>query len=435
MLCLSQGLSSPLDFRRCPRKGRAAFAARDIAAGEELLVDHPLVSMALPETLAVLVACEQCCRPVGTMALQLRHLSKRRSLPAASEHLVEDELASNVPCRYSCAACFCSAECEEEAAAHRLLCPALAKSAIQRFEKHALRTYEVFLFGARIVASIHARAHQHARERRCCVARSGANAAPSLCKKCLDAAREPYDAFCRAPWWAISDEGALQARADGRVAKQAAEESLRLLLCATEAAEARGGVRARGGSGAGVRAWLDLEVWGGLLGAARRNAICVALSHPVDEWSSALRHVRRLASEEEEEEEEDEEVADPGVITENEYTSTEASAVIDALLEMLPSSIPAALSTALYPRIACLNHDCRPNAEVNWLGVTSEATLLARRAIACGEEITISYIDENERSGFRKRRASLRAYGFDCECSKCCTEESWTRRLRRRRCE
>ena len=423
-----------LDFRLCPRKGRAAFAARDIAAGEELLVDHPLVSMALPETLEVLVACEQCCRPVGTMALQLRHLSKRQSLPAASEHLVEDELAGNVPCRYNCAARFCSAKCEEEAAAaHSLLCPVLAKSAIKRFEEHALRSYELFLFGARIVASIHARAQQHARERRCCVARSGA--APSLCKKCLDAARVPYDAFCRAPWWAISDEGGLQASAEGREAKKAAEESLRLLLCATEAAEA---AEARGGGGAGVRAWLDLEVWGDLLGAARRNAICVVLSHPVDEWSSALRHVRRLASkdevEEEKEEEEEEEVADPGVITEVD-TSAMPSAVIDALLELLPRSIPAALSTALYPRIACLNHDCRPNAEVNWLGVTSEATLLARRAIACGEEITISYIDENERSGFRKRRASLRAYGFDCECSKCCIEDSWTRRLRRRHCE
>ena len=61
-----------------------------------------------------------------------------------------------------------------------------------------------------------------------------------------------------------------------------------------------------------------------------------------------------------------------------------------------------------------------------------EATLIATRAIAPGDEILISYIDDNERESVDKRRASLRDYGFTCDCPKCEQEAAWRRRLRPR---
>ena len=150
-------------------------------------------------------------------------------------------------------------------------------------------------------------------------------------------------------------------------------------------------------------AWLTIDVWGRILGAARRNAICVTITHPVAEFVAALREISQQAKE------------------------------ADALLKILPRRIPDAQATALYARIVCINHSCMPNAEVHFLSDNHEATLLAKRDIPAGTEVTISYIDDNERAGFLERRVKLRDYGFNCQCEKCVGEEMWTRRLRPRR--
>lgn len=377
--------ASPLEFRVIAAKGRAVFAARDITAGEHLIVERPLLAMALPESRESIVACEKCCRPVGTIALQLCHLTTCEHRSIESVPLVDDELAGNVPCRHGCAARFCSTDCEDESApAHALLCSANrnapAKAALARFEKHAFSTHETFLFGARMVASAHVKG------------------------------TADLDQFCCAPWWEISEEGMVKTPREVHEARDVADESRRLLLAALPPA-----------SSAKVKAWLSLEVWGGMLGAARRNALCVSLTHPVDEWAGAVRGWRQQLQDTDGEDEGE---------GEGEEEGGEAT---DAILEQLPMPMPDALWTALYARIACVNHDCSPNAEVHWLGEGSEATLLARRAIPSGAEISITYIDDNERVSFRERRASLRDYGFECACAKCTCEEGWTRRLRPRR--
>ena len=62
----------------------------------------------------------------------------------------------------------------------------------------------------------------------------------------------------------------------------------------------------------------------------------------------------------------------------------------------------------------------------------AEALLVARRPIAPSEEITISYIDANQRAGVAERRRELAEYGFECQCDKCEREAGWQRRLRPR---
>ena len=128
----------------------------------------------------------------------------------------------------------------------------------------------------------------------------------------------------------------------------------------------------------------------------------------------------------------EEEDDDEGESEEGGDESDDEGGETGALLALLPRAVPDALWTALYARISCVNHSCSPNAEVHFLGEGSEATLLAKRTIEIGEELSISYIDDNERVSFHERRASLRDYGFECDCAKCTIEEGWTRRLRPR---
>ena len=76
-------------------------------------------------------------------------------------------------------------------------------------------------------------------------------------------------------------------------------------------------------------------------------------------------------------------------------------------------------ASALYPTVACANHSCAPNAEARFVHGTTRLRLVALRNIAAEEEITISYIDENETGSRMERREALRDYRFVCDCSLC----------------
>jgi hypothetical protein len=75
-------------------------------------------------------------------------------------------------------------------------------------------------------------------------------------------------------------------------------------------------------------------------------------------------------------------------------------------------------SHAVFPEIAMLNHDCRPNAAYFWDEETLTHYVHATQTIYPGQEITITYIN-NERPR-AKRVANLeRNWGFKCSCSSC----------------
>lgn len=70
------------------------------------------------------------------------------------------------------------------------------------------------------------------------------------------------------------------------------------------------------------------------------------------------------------------------------------------------------------PEIAMLNHDCRPNAAYFWDEETLSHYVHATETILPGQEITITYIN-NERKR-EKRMTNLKTnWGFDCSCSSC----------------
>uniref|UniRef100_A0A1D1YJJ1 Histone-lysine N-methyltransferase ATXR2 n=1 Tax=Anthurium amnicola TaxID=1678845 RepID=A0A1D1YJJ1_9ARAE len=80
--------------------------------------------------------------------------------------------------------------------------------------------------------------------------------------------------------------------------------------------------------------------------------------------------------------------------------------------------------TAFFPLQSCINHSCHPNAKAFKRDEDKDghATIIALRSIMEGEEITISYIDED--LPYEERQSLLADYGFKCECPRCLEENS-----------
>lgn len=73
---------------------------------------------------------------------------------------------------------------------------------------------------------------------------------------------------------------------------------------------------------------------------------------------------------------------------------------------------------AVMPEIAMINHDCRPNANYFWDEETLSHYVHATQTIYPGEEITITYIN-NERKREPRMKNLKTNWGFDCTCSSC----------------
>jgi hypothetical protein len=73
---------------------------------------------------------------------------------------------------------------------------------------------------------------------------------------------------------------------------------------------------------------------------------------------------------------------------------------------------------ALFPEIAMMNHDCRPNAAYFWDEEMMTHYVHAIRDIQPGEEITITYIDNEKDRNTRTSRLE-KNWGFKCGCSSC----------------
>ncbi|KAJ8599610.1 hypothetical protein CTAYLR_004678 [Chrysophaeum taylorii] len=81
---------------------------------------------------------------------------------------------------------------------------------------------------------------------------------------------------------------------------------------------------------------------------------------------------------------------------------------------------PPLEGTALYARCCSANHSCDPNCDILYEGppfVPLEARLVANRDIEGGDELTISYVDEN--ADTQTRRWATAEYGFLCRCPRC----------------
>lgn len=71
----------------------------------------------------------------------------------------------------------------------------------------------------------------------------------------------------------------------------------------------------------------------------------------------------------------------------------------------------------IFPKIARINHSCRPNAAYYWSETLNKRVIYATRDILEGEEIFVSYIPLTMSREERQKR--LNRYGFRCACSAC----------------
>lgn len=71
----------------------------------------------------------------------------------------------------------------------------------------------------------------------------------------------------------------------------------------------------------------------------------------------------------------------------------------------------------MYPRASFFNHSCDPTCE-RLVGDDMSIMLKMVRDVAVGEEVTISYIDEN-RPRSARRENLLSSYHFHCACARC----------------
>lgn len=80
----------------------------------------------------------------------------------------------------------------------------------------------------------------------------------------------------------------------------------------------------------------------------------------------------------------------------------------------------------LWPEFSMLNHSCAPNSinlPVHLAGGRPFMAVRAARAMAAGEEATISYVGAEQLRPLRERRAALKeSFGFECGCLRCAAE-------------
>lgn len=72
---------------------------------------------------------------------------------------------------------------------------------------------------------------------------------------------------------------------------------------------------------------------------------------------------------------------------------------------------------AMFPKVARINHSCRPNAANIWSAASNMRIIWAARDIQPGEEVTVTYAPLLKKSEERQRR--LAPYGFRCTCEAC----------------
>ncbi|KAF1927061.1 SET domain-containing protein [Didymella exigua CBS 183.55] len=87
----------------------------------------------------------------------------------------------------------------------------------------------------------------------------------------------------------------------------------------------------------------------------------------------------------------------------------------------------------LFPRIARINHSCRPNTSYYWAKKLNRRVVYASRPIKKGEEFFVSYI--GLLSTHEQRQNHLNRYGFQCTCSACAADLAIKRASDRRRLE
>ncbi|KAL5082047.1 hypothetical protein RYX36_010468 [Vicia faba] len=307
-------------------------------------------------------------------------------------------LPPSVPCSGGCGeAYYCSMLCAEAdwESSHSLLCTGESsdprrREALLKFVKHANETNDIFLLAAKAISSTILRHHklkancpkEKLKYDASCVSDN------SNFSLLLEAWR-PISMGYKKRWWdciALPDDIDSSDEASFRMQiKELAYESLQLLETAIFDKE--------------CEPLFSLEIYGHIIGMFELNNLDLVVASPVEDYFLYIDEMTNP------DKEEAEKITQP---------------ILDALGEDYSTCCEG---TAFFPLQSCMNHSCCPNAKAFKRDEDrdGQATIIALRSICKGEEITISYVDED--LPFEERQASLADYGFRCKCPKCIEQE------------
>ncbi|XP_031254563.1 histone-lysine N-methyltransferase ATXR2 [Pistacia vera] len=306
-------------------------------------------------------------------------------------------LPSAVSCSGGCKeAYYCSKSCAETdwELFHSILCTgerseSPSREALSKFIQHANGTNDIFLLAAKAISFTILRytklkaAHQGGKH-------TSPDALDSSDLSLLLEAWKPISMGYKRRWWdciALPDDVDYSDEASFRKQiKELAFTSLKLLKEAIFEKE--------------CEPLFSLDVYGHIIGMFELNNLDLVVASPVEDF---FLYIDDLPYPE----------------------KKEAELVTRPILDSLGDDYSICCQgTAFFPLQSCMNHSCCPNAKAfkREEDRDGQATIIARGPISKGEEVTISYIDED--LPYEERQALLADYGFKCRCPKCLKEES-----------
>lgn len=426
--------------------GKGVFAVKGFKEGDLILKDQMLVGAQHSSNKMDCLVCSFCFRFIGSIELQIGRKLYLQQLGVSVNHTecdMEEEdnfsdgensgacastsspgkkvefprgiveslmngelklpysdkfsLPPAVPCAGDCGeAYYCSELCAQAdwETSHSLLCTgekseSVSREALLEFIQHANETNDIFLLAMKAISSTVLRYRKlkttFLEERGKLKNVSGCMVSPALFE-----AWKPISMGHKRRWWDYmalpvdvesSEEEAFRAQI-----RSLAFSSLQLLKAAIFDKE--------------CEPLFSLEIYGHVIGMFELNNLDLVVASPVEDY---FLYIDDLPTPE----------------------KKEAEEITRPILEALGDDYSVCCQgTAFFPLQSCMNHSCCPNAKAfkREEDRDGQATIIALKPIFKGEEVTISYVDEE--LSFEERQALLADYGFRCRCPKCLEEES-----------
>ena len=465
------------EIKRSPLHFEGVFACQPVDEGNLVFDEQP--DLCMHSNLSDVVACANCFHFIGTVSTQVGIVTQRKGRAdlqlqfyAANSHGGNGDggtrATGNIQefpgdpilaeqtclCRDRCGELYCSPFCEAANwdRGHDLMCTGKCEigEPLVEFKQFAIETNEIFLLVGKLFAKL-------CKE----VETAVAMVPPELAEETKKHVCSQYDSFSRNLWWDVAVDPA-----DSPEKQNQLKESLHMMT-------AEAWLHLSGALDLEKRGLADLlnqDYIARTIGMFEQNNVGVCGPSPVAKFAlslsngdqgnlymgSACQAIHQqfvgdsddddgseYISEEQEDDELEVAVDKEAAFVDSEKASDVAS--IDVKEEVdeygdlqvpeeafdvmhnvindlgMENIFPPFDGTSFYKEICKMNHSCVPNVRVNYayeapeIGLVAQVTAL--RPIKDGEELFISYIDEN--LPLEKRRNALRDYGFACTCEKC----------------
>jgi hypothetical protein len=440
--------------RPCPAKGGIAmFATRDITCGE-LIIAHedPIVSSSISNR----HFCHSCVTPLDSLRDHLQapldlplpcFLESSSEEPAAADHdagLCFTKNHSILSCPKCQQVAWCSdSYCQEKGKRiHDLLCSTTTATALTKFYE-SVENPLIFQLAAQGVALIIMATMV---ESGSSGSRSSSSSSSSLEEETasassIDKKKEQLywwrDYGSHPLWWkevGSSPESSSSVSSSSRSSTRRREQTLQFCQAlrtvvsrsiprdghsgnqpahSTTSTRTRSSMKSRI-----VKDVCSHEQVGELLGMLQCNVMEFEYPSPVQQYMEHVEHQQQVLEEEEhgeeeqtgdnknvkhqnedsgltwlaknihmpEEEEEEEEEEEP---------NTDINAASRRTTVLLPSATPV-MGSGLYPLLTLANHDCDPNASIDFLQESNRGSMVALRDICQDEEICITYVENGD---------------------------------------